>query len=337
MLSKPICSFAMVQISSKECKRIVMKPSSTIVRTLLGRDVQVVTAESVSGGCISNAWRVALDDGSVQFMKCNKEEFAENFQCEQNGLEALAEASRDNADLGIPTPVSVGTQDGNAWLMLPWIEQASTSGRFFERFGRGLAQLHRATCKSEMTDGQVHFGRDPSIGSGGVGWSQDNWLGSARQINRPASSWAEFFAEQRIGFQLKWAVDQGRCDDGLRRNCEAICDSMSDLLDGREHQTSVLHGDLWSGNYLAGEDAIPILIDPAVYRGCREAEFGMIRLFGGCPESFDDAYSDAFPLPVGCERRIRVYVLYHLLNHLNLFGSGYLSQCRCVAAEILGC
>ena len=110
---------------------------------------------------------------------------------------------------------------------------------------------------------------------------------------------------------------------------------MPELLQGRDDETSLLHGDLWSGNYLCDERGEPVVIDPAVYRGCREAEFGMIRLFGACPPTFERAYCDTFPLPDGWHRRVSVYVLYHLLNHLNLFGSGYLGQCHQVTDEIL--
>ena len=110
---------------------------------------------------------------------------------------------------------------------------------------------------------------------------------------------------------------------------------MDDLLAGRDDQTSLIHGDLWSGNYLCDSEGGPVIIDPAVYYGCREAEFGMLKLFGSCPNEFYEAYDDVFPRRDGCQRRTDVYVLYHLLNHLNLFGRGYLDHCRQVAAEVL--
>jgi fructosamine-3-kinase len=121
----------------------------------------------------------------------------------------------------------------------------------------------------------------------------------------------------------------------LQRDCEQIIDLMDDLLEGREDQTSLLHGDLWSGNYLCDREGDAVIIDPAIYYGCREAEFGMLRLFGSCPGDFYESYLDTFPLPAGWQRRVSVYVLYHLLNHLNLFGTGYRSQCQRLAAEIL--
>jgi fructosamine-3-kinase len=110
---------------------------------------------------------------------------------------------------------------------------------------------------------------------------------------------------------------------------------MDQLLAGRDPQTSLLHGDLWSGNYLCDCEDRPVVIDPAVYYGCREAEFGMLRLFGSCPDDFYESYMETFPLPGGWQHRVSVYVLYHLLNHLNLFGSGYHDQCKRLAAEIL--
>ena len=138
-----------------------------------------------------------------------------------------------------------------------------------------------------------------------------------------------------MGYQLRWGVDRGGIDGGLRRSLEELIAKLPEILEGRDDETSLLHGDLWSGNYLAAEDGRPVIIDPAIYHGCREAEFGMLRLFGGCPETFYEAYRAAWPLPDGWQRRTNVYVLYHLLNHLNLFGGGYAGSCRETAAEIL--
>ncbi|MEM9646268.1 MAG: fructosamine kinase family protein, partial [Planctomycetota bacterium] len=110
---------------------------------------------------------------------------------------------------------------------------------------------------------------------------------------------------------------------------------MDDLLDGRKRGVSLLHGDLWSGNHLCGPGGEVVLIDPAVHQGCPEAEFGMIELFGSCPPRFYDAYLDTNPFSDGWQRRVRIYVLYHLLNHLNLFGAAYAGQCQTMASKIL--
>ncbi|TWT80957.1 hypothetical protein CA13_24040 [Planctomycetes bacterium CA13] len=292
--------------------------AETMLQTMVDPGIRVARVDSVGGGCISDSLRVDLVPESfiarTLFVKTNDLSFADNFSCEFEGLEALAKTET----IRIPRPFVTGNANGASWLVIEWMEPSTRSEAFFPKFGRELAKLHQATAAER------------------IGWPRDNYLGAAKQKNgRDAESWSDFVAENRIGFQIRWAVDQGLADAGLRRDCQQILDAMSDLLEGRRAETSLLHGDLWSGNYLCGSEGQPALVDPAVSYGCHEAEFGMIRLFGSCPDSFYDAYQQTWPMRDGWQRRSNVYVLYHLLNHLNLFGSGYLGQCRSVAAEIL--
>ncbi|MEM8671827.1 MAG: fructosamine kinase family protein [Planctomycetota bacterium] len=286
------------------------------LKQLLPDVEQIEHVRSVGGGCISDAKQVRarFGDGTetLLFVKSNDDSFLDNFESECDGLSRLAACDA----ISIPRPLAVGSADGRSWLVLQWIDEGSRQSDFFETFGASLAQMHRVSLGDQ------------------VGLSRDNYLGSAHQINTPTTNWSEFFATHRIGYQIQWAVQQG-VDAQLRRDCESIINQMPDLLSGRHEKTSLLHGDLWSGNYLCGVNDEPVLIDPAVYHGCREAEFGMLNLFGSCPPLFYESYGHHFPLPDGWQRRVRVYVLYHLLNHLNLFGSGYLGQCRSLAAEIL--
>ena len=252
------------------------------------------------------------------FAKSNAPGFIDNFQSEWDGLIALGSTE----SISVPKPIAVGTVAERSWLVTEWIEPQPVAHEFFEQFGRQLAELHRVTAGAQ------------------IGWPRDNFLGAAVQLNTATDNWVEFVAQNRIGYQLRWAVDQRLADAKLRRQGEAIVAAMSTLLAGRANETSLLHGDLWSGNYLFGATdenlpGAPVIIDPAVYNGCREAEFGMLKLFGSCPPAFYDAYQSTWPLADGWQRRINVYVLYHLLNHLNMFGSGYLGQCHQVASEIL--
>ncbi|WP_146523462.1 fructosamine kinase family protein [Stieleria varia] len=279
---------------------------------------RVVESQTVGGGCISPAWQVLVersDNGERErlFVKRNSMAMAENFRCEASGLTALAQTGT----IRVPSPLATLVHGSHAYLVLPWIETSKRRNGFFEEFGRRLAQLHRATSGDQ------------------IGWHEDNFLGSAPQKNAAMQNWPHFVAEQRIGFQVRWAVDQGLADRRLQADCERIMSAMPEILDGRQQGTSLLHGDLWSGNYLCDDSGQPVLIDPAVSRGCREAEWGMIRLFGACPVEFEQAYQETWPMNDGWQRRSSVYVLYHLLNHLNLFGSGYLGQCRSLAAEIV--
>ncbi len=289
---------------------------------LIDPSIRISEVRSVGGGCISNALKITLASERLGnrrvFAKSNEAGFIENFQSEWDGLNALAAAE----SIVVPKPIAVGIAAEQAWLITEWMETRPASDRFFADFGRQLAELHRVTAGNP------------------IGWRSDNFLGSAIQPNTATACWAEFVAENRIGFQLRWAIDQQRVDAKLRRDGEAIVAAMPELLSGRADETSLLHGDLWSGNYLCGATddhhcGVPVIIDPAVYYGCREAEFGMLKLFGSCPSEFYDAYQSTWPLPDGWQYRINVYVLYHLLNHLNLFGSGYLGQCHRVASEIL--
>ena len=297
--------------------------------SLLPSPVAVLEEQPVSGGCISEAKRVLVRDGRGSridyFVKSNRLAFLENFHAEWDGLKRLASTDA----IRVPHPIAVGEAGQRAWLILEWIEQQRPSQDFFPRFGRGLADLHRVTLGDR------------------IGLERDNFLGSAPQINScekqidsggdapPQVLWPQFFAGRRIEFQLRWATDQGLADAKLRRDVGRIVQEMDRLLAGSESSTSLLHGDLWSGNYLCDTEGAAVLIDPALYYGNREAEFGMLRLFGSCPARFYDAYHDTFPLAVGWQRRVNVYVLYHLLNHLNLFGRGYHNQCCETAAEIL--
>lgn len=287
------------------------------MRELVDDAVDIVDVDSVSGGCISDGYRVQTrsHDGALQrlFVKRNDESFVDNFRSEADGLARLFAT----ASIHVPEPIACGISDGKSWLVLPWIEQAHTTRGFFTTFGKQLATLHCDTLGDE------------------IGGAKDNYLGASKQVNRSCTTWPEFVAARRIGVQLRQATDASLADAQLVRDCELIIKDIGNLLDGREEHTSLIHGDLWSGNYLCDSAGRPVLIDPAVYRGCREAEFGMLLLFGSCPTDFYDSYLATWPMPSGWRRRAKIYILYHLLNHLNLFGSGYLGQCQSMAADIL--
>ncbi|MCA9160624.1 MAG: fructosamine kinase family protein, partial [Planctomycetales bacterium] len=295
---------------------------SSALCELIDPSTKIIQVQPIGGGCISNAMQITLrsdrlGDGTW-FAKSNAPSFVTNFQSERDGLIALAAAE----SISVPKPIAVGTAAERSWLITEWVETQPQFENFFDEFGRQLAELHRVTSGSR------------------IGWPHDNYLGAAVQPNSATDTWVEFVAQNRIGYQLRWAVDQQRADSKLRRQGEAIVAAMPELLAGRMDETSLLHGDLWSGNYLSGtahEDlaGVPVIIDPAVYHGCREAEFGMLKLFGSCAPEFYEAYQSTWPLADGWQRRINVYVLYHLLNHLNMFGSSYLGQCHHIAGQIL--
>ncbi|MFM2080369.1 MAG: hypothetical protein RLZZ219_1051 [Cyanobacteriota bacterium] len=292
----------------------------------------------VGGGCIHSAWQLRLADGRRLFAKTNRASLLPVLAAEADGLRALADAAeapragrrppgtdpataasttetagdRDTPQpaLTIPTPLALAVRDDTALLLLSWLD---LSGRGqdpadgWRQLGAGLAGLHRASLHG-------HDGR--------FGWGEDNFIGSGPQANGWLSDWGRFFAERRLGAQLAWAARRGRHLSGS----EALLERAAAWLGRHGAEACLVHGDLWSGNaaLLAGGGAA--IFDPAVYRGDREVDLAMARLFGGFPPAFFAGYEAAWPLPAGHHQRRELYNLYHLLNHANLFGGGYWAQ-----------
>jgi protein-ribulosamine 3-kinase len=222
------------------------------------------------------------------FLKAAPAERADAFAAEVDGLEAL------RAHIRVPGVLDHGAKGGKAYIRLEFLGlQASAD---WKAMGRMLASLHRHTGPR-------------------FGWHRDNYIGLAPQKNGWCDDWREFWRERRMRPQVEMA--------GLNIDLEAV----AGLLENHRPQPSLLHGDLWSGNAGFTKDG-PVVFDPAVYYGDRETDLAMTELFGGFPREFYRAYNEAFPLPDGYEQRKHLYNLYHLLNHLNLFGAGYLGQVK---------
>jgi protein-ribulosamine 3-kinase len=248
-------------------------------------------AVAVSGGCIHRCYRAAID-GETRFLKVNEPAFARAFAAEAQGLRALRAAGSR-----APRPVAQGVEAGHAYLAMEWMDLGARGD--FAALGRMLAQLHR-------NEG-ARFG-----------WDEDNFIGATPQQNGWYESWPEFWRDRRLKPQM----------DLARRNGFELTMPSLRLLEGHQPPASLLHGDLWSGNagFLASGE--PVLFDPAVYYGDREADLAMTELFGGFPREFYSAYEEIWPLDPGYARRKHLYNLYHLLNHLNLFGGGYLEHVK---------
>lgn len=262
----------------------------------------VVGSEVVTGGSINETLVVQLASGGRYFVKTNAGEQPRMFATEAAGLRALAEVG----ELRVPEVIA-HTDD---FLVLELVEQGAPRRKFFEIFGQRLAELHRK-----------------SSGVSRFGFEHDNYIGSTPQQNRWSDDWVDFFRDQRLGYQLRLADTNGVASRELLQLGQRLMTRL-DLLIGRPAEPScLLHGDLWSGNYLCGKDGYPVLIDPATYYGRREAELAMTQLFGGFDRRFYAAYEATWPLESGAEERIELYKLYHLLNHLNLFGASYLGSC----------
>ncbi|MEM0925571.1 MAG: fructosamine kinase family protein [Planctomycetota bacterium] len=289
--------------------------------SLLHCEVTIHASHPLGGGCISDVTSVELSlrrqnapaERTAMVVKRQPAAKVPMFEAEADGLRALGAVE----SIRCPEVHAVGVVEDFSNLVKARITPERPGKDAFSQLGRRLAELHQATSGSV------------------IGWHADNFLGSAIQPNASRGCWVDFLRKQRIGFQLKWAVTQHLVDRRLASDLERILDRMDELLEGRQDNTSLLHGDLWSGNYLLTHHGV-VLIDPAVYRGCREAEWGMISWFGNCPSAFERGYLDAWPLPSGWQRRVAIYRLYHQLNHLNLFGGSYVETCRSAAASICG-
>lgn len=163
--------------------------------------------------------------------------------------------------------------------------------------------------------------------SDNFGFYENNFIGSNPQINLPQkNNWIEFYWENRLLFQYKLAEQNGYVNSEFKKSFAEFERRVPIILEGSEEKPCLLHGDLWSGNFMIDENGDPVLIDPAVYYGHREADLGMTKLFGGFDSAFYESYNETYPLPEGLEFRINIYKLYHVMNHLNLFGTGYLPQ-----------
>jgi protein-ribulosamine 3-kinase len=257
----------------------------------LRQELGIESLRSVSGGCIHSCYRVTIA-GTPRFLKVNEERFTDAFASEADGLSALRAGG-----MRAPEPVSHGVAAGKAYLLLEYLDLKGTGD--FAALGRMLAEVHRKPGPR-------------------FGWSHDNYIGSTPQANGWCDDWAEFWRERRLRPQLELAARKGFDLDPI---------DPGPVLQNHKPRPALLHGDLWSGNAGFTREG-PVVFDPAVYYGDREADLAMTELFGGFPREFYKAYNEAFPLAHGYERRKHLYNLYHLLNHLNLFGGGYLGQVR---------
>jgi len=255
----------------------------------------------VHGGSINAAYRWESGEGPL-FVKVAEAAQHAMFTAEAAGLEDLRTAQA----VRVPRVLGCGVSASHAWLALEWIEFGSAGGATGARLGTRLALQHRHVADA-------------------FGWSQDNTIGRTPQINTWCQDWVSFWRERRLRYQLELAARNGY-GARLERSGAALLERLDALFDGYRPVASLLHGDMWGGNWGADRDGEPVIFDPAVYYGDREADLAMTRLFGGYGPDFYAAYEAAWPLDAGAAGRVRLYNLYHVLNHLNLFGGGYLRQ-----------
>ena len=273
---------------------------SAVIRDATQRPFSARDATPVGEGSINEAYRLEGTDGSRYFLKLNDAQHLPMFAAEAQGLNAIAATNT----LRVPQPVAHGTTNSNSFLVLEYLELSSRGNA--KRLGEQLAALHRCT-------------------NGKFGFAQGNYIGTTPQPNGWKDNWMDFWREQRLGFQLRLAAQNGH-GGKLQDLGEKLLDALPAFFDGYAPQPALLHGDLWSGNNAFLADGTPVIFDPAPYYGDREADLAMTELFGGYPADFYAAYRAAYPLDDGYAVRKDLYNLYHILNHANLFGGGYARQ-----------
>lgn len=259
-------------------------------------------AQAVGGGCINDGRVLTTERGPQLFLKTNASAPPEMFTREAEGLIALAEAPGGPR---LPQPLLAGKD----FLLLEYLAPAPPRARAWEEFGQQLAQLHTPAAPQ-------------------FGFVHDNFIGATPQPNGWLSDGFQFFAERRLLFQGRLAREHGLLSVTRLQQLERLTARLRDLVPAQP--ASLIHGDLWSGNVIAGLEGRLCLIDPAAHYGWAEAELGMTALFGGFPAVFYESYEEARPLEPGWRGRLPLYNLYHLLNHVNLFGEMYLGQALAV-------
>lgn len=256
---------------------------------------------AVGGGCINECLRWETASGPT-FVKLAAAARLPMFEAEADGLRELAAAEA----IRVPQLLGVGSNDRHAFIVLEWLELGGESRRAGHILGEQLARQHRVLAEKH-------------------GWRRDNTIGTTPQPNGPRDDWPQFFAERRLGFQLDLAARNGHRGALIERG-RRLCERLDDFFVNCRPAPSLLHGDLWGGNWAVTVSGEPVVFDPAVYYGDREADLAMTRLFGGFGPEFYAAYEAAWPLDPGAGTRVALYNLYHVLNHLNLFGGGYCVQ-----------
>ena len=281
---------------------------ASAVAEATGEDFAPGAPRSLGGGCINAAYRLE-GEGASYFVKVNRAAGLEMFEAEADGLREMGAAP----GLRIPRPVCTGSAAGQAYLVMEYLPLGGRGDP--EALGRGLSGMHRVVRPE-------------------FGWWRDNTIGDTPQPNGPEGDWVTFWRRHRLGFQLELAARNGH-GGRLQQRGERLLAAMDGLFRDHRPEASLLHGDLWSGNYGYTGEGEPVLYDPAVYFGDREADLAMTELFGGFPRAFYAAYREAWPLDPGYEVRRTFYNLYHVINHLNLFGGGYATQAQRMTDQVL--
>ena len=277
-----------------------------------GKPFVAESTHPVGGGSINSAFVISSDKKSF-FVKTNSASRVEMFEAERDGLNEIA-ASKT---IKVPVPICVGVEGSQSYIVMENMaihRGIGGNNQSIEQLGIDLANMHRFSNSQ-------------------YGWYRNNTIGSTLQINDHSNDWVYFYGEHRLGFQYRLAAKNG-CKN-LEKRGELLISKLDAFFRDYQPIASLLHGDLWSGNYAIDESGVPVIFDPATYYGDREADIAMTELFGGFSPRFYSAYNDSFALDAGYRTRKILYKLYHILNHFNLFGGGYQGQAERMTEQLL--
>lgn len=278
------------------------------ISDVTGLPFQARQQHSVGGGCINSAYIV--EDGQQRyFVKTNSLDKSAMFTAEAASLQAILGSHTIRA----PHPICHGVSDGRAYLVLEYIKLENGRGGSAALLGKQLAAMHQVTSPL-------------------YGWDIDNTIGTTPQINTWSSDWIHFYGEHRLRFQIDLAARNG-CS--FQAQGEKLIDRLAVFFATYQPKPALLHGDLWGGNWGEDQQGKPVIFDPALYYGDREADIAMTELFGAYPPSFYSAYDARYPRDTGYATRKDLYNLYHILNHFNLFGGGYGAQAERMISRLL--
>ncbi|MDQ8201724.1 fructosamine kinase family protein [Pelagicoccus sp. SDUM812003] len=272
-----------------------------------GKPFSIASQQAIGGGCINDAFRLQGEDRSY-FLKSNRPHFADAYAAEALALRQLGECD----GVRVPKVIVELQSDTQAYLILEYIPTRASRSGDWESLGRGLAELHAVE--------QPFFG-----------WERDNLIGATPQPNERSDDWIAFFRERRLEHQLRLCHSRGFTP----RGADTLLERLEDFFEDHRPHPSLLHGDLWSGNVAFDADGQPFIFDPGSYYGDREADIAFTEFFGGFSREFYEAYNDSLSLSAGYSVRKTLYNLYHCLNHVYLFGSGYTSQAEEMVRQLL--
>lgn len=299
---------------------------SNAITTLFGENVQIERGFPVQGGDINKSYGIQLSNGNLLFMKSNEKSKVDFFVKEAHNIKAIAKTNT----IATPKILGFGTEDGEevgySFLLLDFVELGNLDADFWENFAENLGNMHKSTTeafisKEDLAEGKI------------FGFYEDNYIGKTKQINSPKITWVDFFRENRLAPQFKMAEKYFSTEDF--KLIDKLLDNLADFLI-EPRSPSLLHGDLWAGNVMCDTKPQAMLIDPACYVGHPEADIAMTELFGGFSDRFYAAYKNTGLLQPQYEERRDLYNLYHLLNHLNMFGESYLPAVKSILEKYVG-